>query len=907
MEEIKKIYGYLKVKYRGEDAPSHSELKEMTKKFFQLSNIEPNDKLIEQVVMMYEENIAIKAFEPDILVDNGIESNWLKIKKEEPDRKLKYWERYVDFLSSEDFDENTIRIMETSTEEILGYCSNPTPNIDESNNNKRRGLIVGDVQSGKTANYLALINLACDYDYKLFVVLAGLTDSLRKQTQNRIDFGLIGAISNTIGSEKIQYVGVGESSNDHYAVSLTNTEKDFNKIIQENNNATILDYSKPVILVVKKNKSTLQNIISRLKPGSHGIKDHIMIIDDEADNASINTKNQEEDPSTINNLIRQLYNNFPIATYIGYTATPFANVFIDPNDEECYKDLFPSDFIIMLNTPDSYFGAKKIFGLNNGGQTRFIKVLDESEKNFLQVNHKKDDVFCNLPQSLKDAILCFLINCVIRTKRGKPSCHRSMMINISRFNKMQAKIRDKVCEYVNDLKNIVSQSSFMSKEKFLRNKEMHRMYTIYMTDPYYNDLRNNYSWVEIQESLMYETDKLKIVVVNRNKDEDKLDYEQYKEIGARYIVIGGFVLSRGLTLEGLMVSYYSRNGSAYDTLLQMCRWFGYRKDYEDLCRIYMSQININSFIAAIDATNDLKTQFRKMKDLGKTPNEFGLMVKKSPEILNTLLITSRNKMRNAVDKTLVINFSATVVDTSKLYWSTETNNKNVELVMDYLAKPLGNLNIVNDRFMYLDVDKQKIVYIIRRISIPIENKKFDTLSIADFIENSNILNKWDVVIATGKQNSEKWSFSGQAINMVKRTFYLRKDENNNYEKFIYVSHHSNRLLDPGILDSNLDPKIVSQIRKKDNPTAEDYLNMRTKPLFIIYPILLEMPELKNGSEFYEKYFEIKNTFSNKNPLFGFALAFPNNGQRLEIKYKFNIRKQEEYEKERESLEDDDEI
>lgn len=902
-KEQKIIYNMIKSFYKEIKTPTHSEVE---KNVLQLSNAFfseiLNDTDIKDIVREYEINIGVKAFDPETLISTNANSKWLEDKKKEPERNNLYWDRYEDYLREEkDFDEDTIKVLKRSTEEILGYCANPTPLAGEVK--KRKGLVVGDVQSGKTANYMALINMACDYDYKLIVILAGLTDSLRMQTQERVDEGFIGAISNTIGSSNIKYVGVGTLKSERYAVTLTNLEKDFKKDSMNALNNTTADYNKPVVLVIKKNKSTLENVKTWLKPGDNGVTDHILIIDDEADNASVNTKKPEDNPSAINALIRDLFNNFTKASYVGYTATPFANIFINPDDEDSYRDLFPTDFVTLLKTPTSYFGSEKVFGSNNDGKTRYIREINEDEPNFLAVNHKKDDVFFGLSDSLKEAIQIFFLNCVIRTKRGKPYAHRSMMINISRFNKMQFNIKRKVEEYVEMLKETIIQSSYMNKEKFLRNKEMLNMYNLYMTSDYYNELRDEFPWDEIQAHISYEAERMKIIVVNRLKDEEKLDYRSYKDTGARFIAIGGFVLSRGLTLEGLMISYYSRNGSAYDSLLQMCRWFGYRPKYEDLCRIYMSHINVEGFGAVIDATNDLKQQFSKLKATNKTPDQFGLMVKTNPDILNTLLVTSRNKSRNTIDRTITLNFSCKSIDTSKIYKEKSINDKNLAIVRKELEDRLGSISKIDDRYMYRCVDKDVIVSILKKISIPFENTKFDTQSICDFLEQTERLSIWDVVIATGNQNGTKpFKFGGADMPPVKRRFEYRNDDK---ESFVRIAGNNNNLLDPGILNSGLDratkDKVISSTKPGKTPTAADYLRERKYPIFVIYPI-----DLKTDTDTPQKDYKVNIKKKLEGDyLIGFGIGFPYNGEGISVTYKLNVRKQQELEKERERMEDED--
>ena len=889
----------LKACFRGEITPTHTEVAERAKLLSDTLHFGLSDKELAEIVEDYEVNIKVKAFDPDSIVGETMNSEWFQEKKRDSSTKHDYWNRYEDYLREEkDFDEDTIAVLKRSTEEILGYCANPAPKIGEVK--KRKGLVVGDVQSGKTANYMALINMACDYGYKLIIVLAGLTDSLRTQTQERVDEGFIGAISNTIGSNNIIYIGVGSLKKERYAVTLTNLDKDFKKESMSALNNTSADYNKPVVLVVKKNKSTLENVKEWLKPGMDGVTDHILIIDDEADNASVNTKYVENEPSAINRLIRDLYNNFPKASYVGYTATPFANIFINPDDEESYRDLFPTDFITLLKTPTSYFGSEKVFGINNDGNTRYLRKLDENEDMFLPVVHKKYDEYFGLAESLKEAIQTFYINSVIRTKRGKPYAHRSMMINISKFNDMQTQIKRKVMAYVENLKNIISQTSYQSRERFLRNKEMLSMYNLYMTDEYYDSIREEVSWDDIQSRLSYEADRMKVIVVNRFKDEEKLDYRLYKDVGARYIVIGGFVLSRGLTLEGLMVSYYSRNGSAYDSLMQMCRWFGFRPTYEDLCRVYMSEINIDCFGAVIDATNDLKQQFREMKLAKKTPNEYGLMVKRCPDVLNTLLVTSRNKSRTTVDKEIILNYSAQTIDTSKIYFDITRNNKNLKILEKELCDNFGEIKNVRDRYMYQNVGKETIISILQRLEFPYENTKLDTLSICKFLEESNRLNNWDVVVATGniENDTRYFKFGGKIIPSVKRKFSYRKEED---EQFVRISGSNNRLMDPGILNSGLEQHIIDEVfasLEGKTPSAKDYLKRRRNPIFVIYPIDLKVDVNESSKS------EIKRQLGDSF-LIGIGIGFPYNGEGISISYKLNKRRQEELERERELMEDED--
>ena len=687
-EQSRKIMMFLYTFFEGKKR-THSEVLEQAKMFMEASNIKETDEeyasILSRAIDLYEIEVGIKTFNPYVIAKNKKSNLWVYKKKENIPHS--YFDRYKMFLSNEGFAQKSVDNIEQTCEKILAYCADPENGTSE----KKLGLVVGDVQSGKTANYLALINMAYDYGYKIVVLLAGLTDSLRVQTQKRMDEGVIGAVSDSIGNV-IEYCGVGLAARDHFAIPFTNRENDFSDFIQRNLNATINDFKKPVVLVVKKNKKILESVMKRLKPALQKYETNsILIIDDEADNASISTAKPDDAPTAINRCIRAIFNSFPIATYVGFTATPFANIFINPDDSPENRDLFPSDFIVQLNAPDNYFGGRKVFsGLDD--IARPIRIINEEEESFLPVVHKKDDYYYGLSESLKEAIVVFLLNNVVRTLRGHGAKHRSMMINISRFNNMHHQIRDAVQEYIEQLRNVIEQDAGFPKERFIRNAEARRMYDIFCNDHFYDEIKAGninkqlmpVTWEDIQAGLYDEIKLFEAVIINSsNVKKNRFNYDNYPN-GARVIVIGGFVLSRGLTLEGLMVSYYSRNAMAYDTLLQMCRWFGYRPKYEDLCRVYLSQVNVDNFNAVLDAVEDLKDQFAEMDRNDKKPSDFGLMVRESPETLGTtMLITSRNKLRYTSEIEHHLHYGGVYADTSKLSKNGDVNKHNIKAFQQF--------------------------------------------------------------------------------------------------------------------------------------------------------------------------------------------------------------------------------
>ena len=922
---VNKIYDMLKIKL-GTESHTHTEIINQAKMLASFVFGCDDEDIIETVVVRYEENHPlVKVTAPDILVANEDDGKWFEKKQQLLSHSMTdgYFDRYKRYLRRQDFSEAVIDQMESDCARVLKQCANPemTLNVNER---KKKGLVVGDVQSGKTANYLGLINMACDFGYKIIVLLAGMTDSLRQQTQTRVDSGFIGAVSDTMSDAEITYIGVSDDAQiqQNYAVPLTNNENDFVKFVKKNLNATSGDFNKPIILVVKKNTSVLKQVVEWLKPGFHNINcQNIFIIDDEADNASINTKKPECDPSAINGHIRNLYNNFPIASYVGYTATPFANIFVNPEGDESYKDLFPSDFIVLLNAPSNYYGAQKVFAYDGDVHSRSLRVLNEGEEHFLPAKHKKDEYrFTELADSLKEAILCFLINNVIRTKRGANKKHRSMLINISVFNIMHGEILETVKRYVEKLRNIIEQDSQKNLENFIKNEEMKRLYQIFTGDveyldgecDFYGDLREKISWEEIQAGLYDEITKFEVVVINNQNKKERFSYNdsRFGNAGARVIVVGGYVLSRGLTLEGLMVSYFSRSSTAYDSLLQMCRWFGYRPNYEDLCRVYMTPANIMNFRAVIDAVEDLKMQFREMIVKKKKPDDFGLMVRESPDTLETsLLITSRNKMYNSGKVIRVLKYGGMYSDTSKLYCSKMVNEANGDVIKSlfdsctssgFVWKDYLSADSVAPRKMLRDIPSKVIADHIKRLKIPFENTKFDVDNLSVYIKDSAAFPKWDIVIARGAGDI---FYEGSKV--VVRSFTKVRGE-----KIIRVGNNNNRIIDPGIFASGLTEDELEEVRAKSAGgaiTVPDYLSVKTRnPLFVIYPMQLN-PVSDNEEERQVVSHFWPDGEDEKKPVFGFAVGFPNKETAEKMTYRANTRKIQEIEASREEPEVDEEF
>ena len=663
----------------------------------------------------------------------------------------------------------------------------------------------------------------------------------------------------------------------------------------------------------------------------------ILIIDDEADNASITTSKDPEKPTTINRCIRDIFNKFPIASYVGYTATPFANIFINPYDDESYLDLFPTDFIAQLHAPSTYFGGRLVFPKNDT-RSKYVRLISENEPNFLPVVHDKYVSYPAMAESLKEAINSFVICNVIRTLRGHGLKHRSMMINITRYNDPQALVWERVTEYLDTLRNAIEQLSDMPIVEFCKNRYCNALYELYQNDDFFKEIREGnpdsgttpVTWKLIQQGLYEEIKKFIVVVINSRNGQmnnidpsgrkKRFDYDDKKDEGARVIAIGGMVLSRGLTLEGLMTSYYSRNAGAYDTLLQMCRWFGYRPKYMDLCRIYLTQVSIDQFDAVLSATEDLKEQFSEMKLRDKKPIDFGLMIKECPDTLETtLLITSRNKMYNSGKIVRVLNYGGTYADTSKLFCSKDENAKNGKVVRSLIAKCLEEGISWHDyyapyseksRKMFLNVPRDIIASHIKQLSIPYENTKFDVDNLSTYISESCAFPSWDIVVASGE--AENVYFEGQRA--VARSF--RKSPG---EKYIRIGDTNNRIIDPGIFVSGLNSvqheiaKLHCEERREKQGksregaiTVPDYLAVETRnPLFVIYPIQLKTVREEEKPTEEEK--RVVDMFGTESPVFGFAIGFPSKESAEKLTYRANKVKIHEIEESRDEPEVDEEF
>jgi len=791
--------------------------------------------------------------------------NWYN--KEEWHEKLSRWDRYK-ALKKDQLPKEVIDAIDTKTDDILGLIGDPR-RAENGDSFDIRGLVVGYVQSGKTGNYTGLINKAIDVGYRYIIVLAGMHDNLRSQTQERIDEGVIGVITRENASSNI---GIGLKKGwTADTKPMTSFDKDFGK-----NSLTFDLLNNDVrVWVIKKNKSILANVNQFLQnlietnsgekfvnQDVNGIerlhKIPLLVIDDEADQASINTRIiptdedgnflDEYSPTSINEGIRLLLNKFSAKTYVGYTATPFANIFIRNNVKESRlgDDLFPRDFIVMMKQPSNYVGALQVFGgvnpddkglpitrdifnhrdenleiyhewqngdtlkgrdsiekiyqerisdiihwndlMPDSGKISDIKILEGQKllvgEGFMPGKHKKlhnpKEVLVkmrvDLPVSLKYAIASFLIGCSIRVHRGHEKKHMSMLIHITRFTAVQKILADVISTYckklfkqiknkdsgtIEWLKNIYEQDFLRSAALMQSNPQINNEY---YHGSKFKLAEIDHPWEDVFKSM---DATLKKLTGERNKpnvrqisggSKDLLDYYKYEKEGLSVIAVGGDKLSRGLTLEGLMVSYYLRLSSAYDTLMQMGRWFGYRDGYVDTCRIYANNELLRNYSHVAVAFEELKGLFEEMaaEEPPKSPDEFGLRVQSHP----SMIITNAMKMRSGTPITL--NFSGKMSETVVFWNRADKIEKNITSVENLILNiGASDKSLEEGRqgiSIWKDISSDKILNFINNYENHPSSPKMSTEVINEYITKANNVNppeltSWSVVLY-GKQKSE---------------------------------------------------------------------------------------------------------------------------------------------------------
>ena len=804
---------------------------EQTEKRFSplMPNVVLNDSEKQYVINKIKSTYSVYQEEGSVILgDYNHNFDWYKNYLESSEASNYFWNRYENHLRvAKHFPEKIIeRLRDDTLFNLMSYLGNPK----EESHFSVRGLVVGDVQSGKTSNYIGLTTKAADAGYKVIFILTGTIESLRKQTQQRVEEGFI-------GWDSYNGVEVGVGRGDPTPKAFTSRGKDFVGTDNQNTSYKLSNYSsEPMIFVLKKNVSVLRKVYSSLKSiNTNSVQSKIdypaLIIDDEADNASINTNKPDNDPTKINKYIRSLLSLFTRNSYVGFTATPFANVFIsyDKEDEMLRDDLFPRDFIYALESPSNYCGAKKYFVEQN---TNVQFIIDYNESIF-PMKHTKEWDGDKLFNSLYESIRTFLIANAIRDIRDiNKNTHRSMLVNMSRFTKVQTVIKDIVEYYFNELKRTVKQSHKLSQNVAMSNQIIRDLKQTFVSQ--FKSLDNPFdgiTWNKVFKQLYDSISKIKVVVVNSSKNSSKLNYDEAKD-GLRIIAVGGLALSRGLTLEGLMVSYFYRNTATFDVLMQMGRWFGYREGYADLCRIWITKTAFSYYRYIYESTEALKKDIRTMGEEKKKPEDFGIRVRNDSIDLG---ITAANKMRNTINKAVRKSFYGSLFETPYIYRDLDLVEQNIDNTLSFLSElemSQRDMSVTQHPY-FRNVHYDKVFNLISSLNIPSDGDTyFDKKQILSFMKKSkNDLQNFDLLIIGGRQkidgevnkNRFKYSKLNIDIPLVGRGFDVRNDN---------IRMSKNRLRLGGKTDT------IYGLKESEIPLthskAQDYLIKNRNPLLIIY-------------------------------------------------------------------------
>ena len=711
------------------------------------------------------------------------------------------WPSYREILREKGWQ---LQALDTTTTKIMAHLPHPGEGRIQT-----RGLVVGHVQSGKTANYTGVISKAADVGYKLFIVMTGMTSSLRQQTQRRVHREL--CMPNT------------ENWN-----MLTSASQDFQGVGNPDAMLTPQNRQGRILCVVKKNVFILQRLIDFFNTANSDVKADcpVMVIDDEADQASINTRRKADERSAINDKIVNMLQALPKSAYIGYTATPFANIFIDPTLPE---DLYPRHFIFDLPRPDAYFGAEKIFGREATRHDEpdedhdgldMIRDVVEDEAVLLQPPGpgERFDFHPELVPSLEDAIRYFLLCCACRLVRGQEREHSSMLIHTTLYTHTHDQLQELVSGYVGGLQERwnCGDSTLEGALHSLWQDERRRV-TLEEVESEAEDV----SFRELQPRIAEVFRRCEVVVDNGRRSSG-LAYEADEP--SAYIAIGGNTLSRGLTLEGLMVSYFVRTASAYDTLLQMGRWFGYRRGYEDLPRVWMTPELQDHFVHLATVESEIRHDIKRYDTEKRTPEEFAIRVQTHPK----LAVTSKLKMQNV--ELASASYSDTHIQTFQFRHDDKPwLENNLDAARDLLRSISENESpepASGARWLFRDVPAELVTAFLSQYESLHED--FSDRLLLEYIrseQNHGALEWWNVGLVGSKRMPRIDLGAGVESHLVRRSRFQRIEPAN----IKALTSRADRVVDLG-WDGSVEGLTSDNISAMRNAKQPD------KGLLLLYPI-----------------------------------------------------------------------
>lgn len=763
------------------------------------------------------------------------------------------WRRLREYLiDQKQWDLEEVDDLDVASDKILSHLDDPRAAGEGVTAPFRvQGLVLGYVQAGKTANYTALIAKAADRGYQLVIVLSGIHNSLRQQTQRRLDLEL-GLVADDKG------VGLPDPENVWWSITNSALNGDF----KPGTDAGPLQQGARGIMVVKKNATVLRRLVTWLK-GRVPAGLPVLVVDDEADQASINlnadqidlapedmggaTLEEELDPSTINGLIRELLGKFARVSYVAYTATPFANVLIHPDaeNEKWGSDLFPRDFIISLDRPTNYVGAERIFGRpaleteeNPVQGLDIVRVVGEHERSAL-VPPGRDvaEWTPSVTPSLRDAILDWLLATAAKTHRMGDGIS-SMLIHTTPRIQQQIELGQLVNGEVRTIRN-----EWRYERDSIRPTVKARWEGDFRSVTCSIDLSVDVPFEAIEprlNSLLAKPEGIKVLVLN-SESPDVLDYEA--DPALKVILVGGNRLSRGLTLEGLVTSFYVRDARAYDTLLQMARWFGFRRKYVDLTRLWATRELVSNFRHLSLVEEDLRDQIKIYERYGLTPEQVAPRIRSHP----SMMVTARNRMGSA--ETVRQSYAGQLLQTFRfnlddVNWL-ETNEQFAVDLIGSLGPPQPHGR--DPRNMWTDVPWGYIEAFLSRYRTAQDKISFDADTAAKYIKKQATsygeLVTWTVGIRSlTKPNAllGDWETGLRSVNTMHRISRSLREYNSIGALINPVSRQSLRSADEALDLSEAQVFEAARLAEENiMPTIGDALRAQRAPekgLLLLYPI-----------------------------------------------------------------------
>ncbi|RFZ76004.1 endonuclease [Lacrimispora amygdalina] len=772
------------------------------------------------------------------------------------------WQLYRKSLIQNGFKDEVVGEMERATLKILKRLSNDTTTMLPV-----KGLVIGNVQSGKTANMAALMAMAADWGWNMFIVLSGTIENLRQQTQTRLFQDLNQGGSNlhwrplehlskqTDISQRVQSLHFEESSKQRY------------------------------FTVCLKNPGRLKKLIQWLQSDANKQKQmKILVIDDEADQAGINTADVNSATiRTINRLIRDLVNGrneksqeisnkYKAMNYIGYTATPYANIL----NEAGTDSLYPRSFISTLSVSKEYFGPQQIFGLE-GGETTFegldiVRIISDEDLQAIKFIHEEGSPY--VPLALQHSICWFLcgVSCMRIWGYKKPI---SMLIHTSQKTDHHQNISEAVKDWITSKDPIFLvekckeiweyETKVFTFNKFREQypqydrkddeikkypdfSEIKEQLAILLSKDISNIPLDEENELNYHEGLHLCVDNCKNNGVNDEGMHVRLAYPSSANMPSpapAFIIVGGATLSRGLTIEGLISTFFLRSVSQADTLMQMGRWFGYRKGYELLPRLWITSKTNDQFKFLATLDQELRDEIHEMDTLGKSPAVYGPKVKNSPK-LSFIRITAKNRMQTA--QSTDMDFSGSFNQTHKFDNDREILLHNINVANEFISE-LGNSESIkpcNDHagntIIWRNVDFSKVKKLLTDYRFHQRLSVFDDInSLINWIEKitqDGKLENWNIVLA-GKVSDKNsvWNSPGGAINKVSRTKKHSMNESDNVLNIGVLSDPKDVIADVDL--ENQSEEVISKVKKFKSLYAREIRSLAgldATPQLIMYMI-----------------------------------------------------------------------